>query len=104
MGAAGKLEPQQNNFLQVVKSNAERLSILVNDLLDVSRIEAGKISLLLQSLDMRSIVEEVISTISRRMEDEKRIMKLVRDIPVDIPPIYGDRDRVLQVMETPHAY
>src|SRR3990172_8873084 len=38
MGAAGKLTDQQSHFLEVVKQNTERLAILVNDLLDVSRI------------------------------------------------------------------
>jgi signal transduction histidine kinase len=53
----------------------------------------------MQSLDMRSITDEVISTLSRRMEDEGRMMKLARDIPSDISPIYGDRERILQVMD-----
>jgi signal transduction histidine kinase len=44
MGAAGELNPQQVHFLKIVKSNTERLSVLVNDLLDVSRIEAGRVS------------------------------------------------------------
>ncbi len=41
MGAAGALNENQSHFLQIIKSNTERLNILVNDLLDISRIEAG---------------------------------------------------------------
>ncbi len=48
MGAAGKLNEQQDRFLQVVKSNTERLTVLVNDLLDISQIESGKVTLSVQ--------------------------------------------------------
>jgi PAS domain S-box-containing protein len=50
MGAAGSLNEQQTHFLEIVKTNTERLAILVNDLLDISRIEAGRVTLSLQPL------------------------------------------------------
>ena len=46
MGAAGELNPQQRHFLEIVKNNTERLGVLVNDLLDVSRIESGRVTLI----------------------------------------------------------
>ena len=44
MGAAGALTENQHHFLEIVRNNTERLSVLVNDLLDISRIEAGRIT------------------------------------------------------------
>ena len=99
MGAAGMLTQQQQHFLQIVKVNTERLSILVNDLLDVSRIEAGKVTLSLQPLDLETIVDDVIGTISRRMKDEERPMQIEKDIPKDIPFVVGDPDRVRQILD-----
>ncbi|TLN15966.1 GAF domain-containing protein, partial [bacterium] len=59
MGASGQLTAQQKHFLEVVKTNTERLSVLVNDLLDISRIEAGRITLIVQPLSLPEIVEDV---------------------------------------------
>jgi len=99
MGAAGQLNEQQQHFLQIVKSNTERLAILVNDLLDVSRIEAGKVTLSLQPLELEPVADDVINTVTRRMKDEDRLMVIEKDIPVDLPKVSGDPDRVRQILD-----
>ncbi len=99
MGAAGKLTDQQSHFLKVVQQNTQRLSILVNDLLDVSRIEAGKVDLSLQPLDLRLLIDESLASIARRMEDEGRMMTFQRQIPANPPRVVGDRQRVLQILD-----
>jgi signal transduction histidine kinase len=53
MGAAGALNENQLHFLDIVRNNIERLNILVSDLLDISRIEAGRVTLNPQSVDLR---------------------------------------------------
>jgi len=45
MGAGGAVNENQSHFLAIVKNNIDRLNILVNDLLDISRIEAGRVML-----------------------------------------------------------
>jgi signal transduction histidine kinase len=99
MGATGPLSEQQAHFLQVVKQNTERLAILVNDLLDVSRIEAGKVTLSMQALDLSEVVDEVLSTYAQRMKDEDRPMIFSRDVPPALPRVTGDRERVLQILD-----
>jgi PAS domain S-box-containing protein len=99
MGAAGALSEQQTHFLQVVKLNTERLAILVNDLLDVSRIEAGKVTLSMQGLDLEELANEVLVTFSQRSKDEDRPMNFAKDIPADLPKVLGDRERVFQVLD-----
>jgi PAS domain S-box-containing protein len=99
MGAAGSMSPQQVHFLEIVKSNTERLAVLVNDLLDVSRIEAGRVTLSLQALDLREVAEDVIATLSHRMQEEERPMKIELDIPSDLPRVYGDPERARQVLD-----
>jgi len=98
MGASGELNPQQTHFLKIVKSNTERLSVLVNDLLDVSRIEAGRLTLNLQPLDMREIAEDVIADLQRRSNEENRPMTFTLDIPKGLPFAMGDTERVRQVL------
>ncbi|MBN2148577.1 MAG: GAF domain-containing protein [Anaerolineales bacterium] len=99
MGAAGQLTAQQTHFLEVVKSNTERLAVLVNDLLDISRIEAGRISLSMQPLDMHKVAERAIETIIRRSEDEGRPMQVELHRSPGIPPAYGDPERVQQILD-----
>ena len=99
MGASGQLNEQQQHFLQIVKANTERLAILVNDLLDVSRIEAGKVTLSLQPLGLESIADDIISTVARRMKDEDRPMTIEKDIPSDLPMVNGDPARVHQILD-----
>jgi len=98
MGAAGTLNPQQVHFLNIVKSNTERLSVLVNDLLDVSRIEAGRVSLNFQPLDLREIAEDVIADAQRRAREENKSMHFELDVPRGLPFAKGDVERVRQVL------
>jgi PAS domain S-box-containing protein len=99
MGAAGDMSPQQVHFLEIVKSNTERLAVLVNDLLDVSRIEAGRVTLSLQALDLREVAEDVIATLSHRMQEEERPMTVETDVPADLPRVLGDPERVRQILD-----
>jgi len=99
MGAAGGMSPQQVHFLEIVRSNTERLAVLVNDLLDVSRIEAGRVTLSLQALDLREVVVDVVATLSRRMQEEDRPMKIELDVPPELPRVWGDPERVRQILD-----
>jgi PAS domain S-box-containing protein len=98
MGAAGALNENQTHFLDIVRSNTNRLSILVNDLLDISRIEAGRVSLNMQSIDLREVVKEVLADVTRRSKDENKPMVLTIDSADDLPPINGDLERVRQIL------
>lgn len=98
MGAAGQLSEQQNQFLQIVKINTERLNVLVNDLLDISRIEAGKVDLSFEMLDLSEIAEEVRQEQLRRAGEDQKSMQIDLEIPSDLPRVEGDLERVRQVM------
>jgi PAS domain S-box-containing protein len=98
MGGAGELNEQQLEFVNVIKTNIDRLSILVNDLLDVSRIESGRVALNLQPIDMAEVVEEVIGVINQRFESEQRPVTFDVSIPDGLPSVYGDAERVRQIV------
>ncbi|MEW6092778.1 MAG: ATP-binding protein, partial [Chloroflexota bacterium] len=97
MGAAGALNENQTHFLDIVRSNTERLSVLVNDLLDVSRIEAGRASLSIQPIDLREVAEDVVADTVRRSQEENKPMELTVDAPPDLPRVSGDLERVRQI-------
>ncbi|MBK9602694.1 MAG: GAF domain-containing protein [Anaerolineales bacterium] len=98
MGAAGALTENQLHFLDIVRNNIERLNILVNDLLDISRIEAGRVTLNPQSVNLREIAEDVIAEALRRSQNEEKPMALSLDAPAKMPQVMGDSDRVRQII------
>ncbi|MGE5223043.1 MAG: sensor histidine kinase, partial [Omnitrophica WOR_2 bacterium] len=99
MGAAGDLSDKQTHFLEIVKTNTERLAILVNDLLDISRIEAGRVTLSLQPLDLREIARRSASELELRCREENKPMEIATHIPPDLPGVLGDPERVQQILD-----
>jgi PAS domain S-box-containing protein len=97
MGAAGQVNETQQHFLSVIKSNADRLSVLVNDLLDISRIESGRVKLDLKPLPLEGVIEQVMTTLRGKIEEKRLTLRL--SLPEDkLPRVYGDRDRLIQIL------
>ena len=94
-GEVGDLSPEQHEFLEIVGSNAERLVSLINDILDISRIEAGKITLNLAPVDLRALIDRL--ALSFRPQIEAKRQALVVDIPANLPHVRGDHDRLVQI-------
>ena len=98
MGAAGALNEQQTRFLGVVKSNTLRLSVLVNDLLDVSRIDAGRVVLTMAQLDLGEIARDVIGELQRRSSEENKPVTFTLEVSPDLQWVEGDLERIHQVL------
>ena len=92
----GEINEAQRRFLSIIKSNADRLALLANDLLDISRIESGRIRLNLEFIHISAIIEEIAASLRGQIEEKGLGLKL--DMPESLPPIYGDRDRVTQIL------
>ena len=96
MGAVGELNPQQHHFLEVIKSNADRLTGLINDLLDISRIETGRLRLDLQPMQVREVIEEVVGSLRGQAEAKGLWVRV--EVPQGLPAVMADRDRITQVV------
>ncbi len=96
MGTAGGLNEMQTHFLQIIKSNADRLGTLVNDLLDLSRIETGKVVLDLKPIDVGQLIEQVVATVMPKAREKDIVVRSV--VPAVLPKAYGDADRVTQIL------
>ncbi len=96
LGSVGEITPMQRNFLEVVRSNSNRLVDLINDLLDISRIETGRIVLSPEPLSIFDVVEEVVE--SARAEIERKQLTLEVRVPPDLPLVHADRKRITQVL------
>ena len=95
-GLAGLLTEKQSYYLTRVKYNVERLTRMINDLLDLSRIEAGKVELHLGSVCLRDLVNEVVEGV-QHMAREKGVALHVRH-PGTLPPVFGERDKLHQIL------
>lgn len=94
-GEVGDLEPEQREFLEIVGNNAVRLVSLINDLLDISRIESGKIELMMASQDVAATLHGVAASL--RPQIEAKGQELVLHIPDDLPVIEADQNRLAQI-------
>ncbi|MCP4415935.1 MAG: GAF domain-containing protein [Chloroflexi bacterium] len=99
MGAAGSMTDPQLQYLQVIKNNADRLHMLVNDLLDISRIETGKTRLDLRPLDVPQIVGQVVNGhLNGRIQHESRTLQIKIEMEPSLPLVNADHARITQVL------
>ena len=95
-GLTGPLNEKQFRYLNRIKSNTDRLSRLINDLLDLSRIEAGRVEVRPTSLPLTALADEVAEQLKPLAAE-----KLIRiEVPSPDPTVtvWADRDKITQVL------
>ena len=95
-GGAGELAPEQERFLTVVERNSTRLMQLVGDLLFMAQVEAGKLALELDEVDLQQVLAECLEA-AKPAADEKDIA-LVAEVE-ETPSMLGDRSRIGQLLD-----
>lgn len=95
-GLGGELREQQKEFIQNIHGGGERLLALVNDMLDLCRIESGKMSIHCTEFGLKDLVEEVSAVLLPSME--KKYQKFTVDIPEQSVSVYADRFKVRQIV------
>ena len=93
----GKDDPDTAvNFLGIILKQSDRLNLILEDLLELSKIESGRVSFKEDPLDLRSLIERTLSMI-KPLADKKG-HRLVSRIDDRLPPIAGDEGRLAQVL------
>jgi len=88
-------EPQL--YVEIIRKSGETLLTIINDILDLSKIEAGRSELQEETFDLRNCIKESLSVVSLKAEEKK--LELSYSINHDVPDfIYGDADRLKQVL------
>lgn len=95
-GSVGQVNEMQGNFLNTIRSNVERMSALVSDLNDNAKIEAGRLRLDYKPVDVPDVVDEVLRSTKRQVDDKRQTVEL--HLPTQLPPVWADRIRVGQVL------
>ncbi len=96
VGAVGPINDNQSNFLHTIRSNVERMSTLVSDLNDNSKIEAGRLRIEFKAIDVEDVVDEAIKSTKRQMDDKKQTAGAA--IPKGLPRVWADRTRIAQIL------
>jgi len=95
-GMAGEMSPRQKQCVQDILSSGEHLLTLINDILDLSKIEAGHVTLELTTFEVTELLAEVQTAIAPLIQ--KRSQVLIVEETQDLPPLTADRFRVKQVL------
>jgi len=95
-GIAGELDPAVKRQLGRVASNGQHLLTIINEILDISRIEAGRMPLQISRFKVPDLVGEVIAEVEPLIRRSK--LAVTTDIPADLAPIASDRQKVKQVL------
>ncbi|MGQ9866258.1 MAG: response regulator [Pseudanabaenaceae cyanobacterium] len=82
--------------LDIITTEAERLTTLINDVLDIAKMEAGKIEWRMEPLDLREVIERALNATASLFE--RSGLACHRHLPATMPLLVGDRDRLIQVM------
>ncbi|HEX9822068.1 MAG TPA: response regulator [Methylomirabilota bacterium] len=92
----GPLNDEQRDALERVKRNGTNLLQLINDILDISKIEADRLTLKLGPVSLRAVVDNALSSLLLRANEKK--IALTAAVDPDLPTIYTDEIRLLQIL------
>ena len=95
-GMAGSLNPEQSKQLGMVQGSARHLLSLINDVLDISKIEAGQLEIRSARFDLRASIERVVTSVTPQAEKKELAVHIVA--PARLDPMESDQRRVEQIL------
>ncbi len=91
-GALGKIR----EVTEIIISEGKRLTALINDVLDLAKMEAGKIEWHVQQVSVEEVIDRAVAAVSSLLEQKN--IALLKRVDADLPNISGDCDRLIQVV------
>lgn len=95
-GLVGEVPPEQRECLENIRSSGQHLLALINDILDLSKIEAGRMELKPTTFDVAELLAEVQATVIPLIEKKSQVLTVEQ--PDGLPPLTADRFRIKQVL------
>ncbi|MCG8549948.1 MAG: ATP-binding protein, partial [Desulfobacterales bacterium] len=95
--AGEKLTPEENNYLEIIERNGKRLLALINDILDLSKIESGKMELDCTRFSLARTIENIVESLSPLSRNKN--IRLDTRLPETLPHLESDEAKVHQVLE-----
>ncbi|MDP3976520.1 MAG: sensor histidine kinase [Pseudomonas sp.] len=92
-----ELDPAQRaRFVAIIVKESERLTRMINQVLDLAKLESGRAEWHTSALDLKEVIEDAQATTSQLLQEQG--VELHLELPAQIPPVLADRDRLLQVL------
>ncbi len=98
VGATGALTDQQRGILNTIKDNVDRLTLLVNDVLEISKVDSGKEELYIEPVRLGEVIPEVVNRLLTRQEHMSKAFDVVLDVEERLPDIDADRKKLVQII------
>ncbi len=95
-GAVGEISEAQENFLATIRANVTRMTTIVGDLADISRIESGHLRLEFKAVDLTKVIEDVARAQRRDIDNKTQTLEIKS--PEDLPQVWGDHTRLVQIL------
>jgi PAS domain S-box-containing protein len=95
-GMAGEINEEQKKQLSMVYNSAKHLLSLINDILDLSRIESGKVEVSMKGFKVDEVVFEVVRSLDPMVSQKG--LRLITEVPDEIPEIWSDRKKFFQIL------
>jgi signal transduction histidine kinase len=95
-GMTGEVSEKQQSFLRSILSSGESLLNLINDILDLTKIEAGKLELNVEPVHLRGVLVSVLSVVKPRANEKG--LKITTFLPKDLPPLHADAAKLGQIL------
>lgn len=92
----GKVNVEQKESLGDILNSGQHLLSLVNDILDLSRVEAGRMDYELENTDLRPIIESVVTTVKPMLDDNRHMLNV--SLEDHLPRVYVDGGRLRQIL------
>jgi two-component system phosphate regulon sensor histidine kinase PhoR len=83
-------------YLDIILKQSDRLNVIIEDLLELSKIESGRVSFKEEPIDLRSVIDRTLSMM--KPIADKRGHRLTASVPSTLPPMAGDEGRLVQVL------
>jgi len=87
---------QRTQFLGVIRSNAERMQAIIDDLRDIAASDAGKLKIATEPLQFHTVIEDTIAPFVQMLEQKEQT--IIQNVPERLPTIYGDHKKLAQVL------
>ncbi len=95
-GMTGDISDKQRSFLRSILNSGEALLNLINDILDLTKIEAGKLELNLEPVELREALISVLSVVRPRAKEKE--LQISTFLPTDLPPLWADSSKLSQIL------
>ena len=95
-GLAGAINPTQAEYLGIAKESCDQLQLCINDLLDATRLETGKLALEIKPVQLSALLQRIITAF--RLKAGEKNIQLLEEVQPDMPAIMIDEHRITQVV------